>query len=357
MATIEQQAGGPIADYHDREAWLEERRKSIGGSEVAAIFGEHPFLTAHDLWLQKTGRGGEEEVNLAMERGRDLEPIAVRRYELRTGRKTRRVPLKRRDDLPFLHASADRQVLANTGEGDWFTADTMVGEFKVPGYQVFGEIREKGLRPYMILQGQVEALMFGYPRVSFGILHADSYRDLAFDMEADAATQEMIANEAGEWWERCVLKDTPPPEPDYGDLKLPEVEGELTQINDGGWARLAAEWIEAKEIAAEAAALEKLHRDALRGIQEELGAHALQGAGIRTYLSVQDGRRAYKTELDAIAAAKPLDPARVETVLRDELPAEADSLMTMLQDEAGLEMPEITGKPFSVFKPYILKGR
>ena len=326
---MEEVHAGPVAQYHDEEKWLAERRKSVGGSEAAAIFGEHPFKTARELWAEKTGRAGEQTVTLAMERGRALEDIAAQRYELRTGRKTRRVPLKRRDDLPFLHASADRLVHANTGEGDYFTTETMALELKVPGYQVFEQIRRDGLRPYMIIQGQVEALLFGYPKVSFGLLHADSFRDLAFDMVSDPAAQDAIANEVGEWWERYVVKDVPPPD-EAPTIKLPEVEGEITVVSDPAWEEAAREFAEAHSIYKEAEAIEKAAKDRLKALHTAFGARVVEGAGVRTYLMTEDGRASWKQTVDAILAAHP---------------------------EIDVDEFLVTGKAFQKFVPYVLRDR
>lgn len=38
-----------------REEWLDYRRKGIGGSDVAAIFGISPFHTGRDIYYEKTG--------------------------------------------------------------------------------------------------------------------------------------------------------------------------------------------------------------------------------------------------------------------------------------------------------------
>lgn len=38
-----------------REEWLEYRRRGIGGSDVAAVFGLSPYLTARDLYYDKIG--------------------------------------------------------------------------------------------------------------------------------------------------------------------------------------------------------------------------------------------------------------------------------------------------------------
>lgn len=50
----------PIAD---RKAWLESRRKNVGGSEVAALFGCQPAyaMSAWTLWQVKAGRLGEPD--------------------------------------------------------------------------------------------------------------------------------------------------------------------------------------------------------------------------------------------------------------------------------------------------------
>jgi hypothetical protein len=40
-----------------RTEWLAARQPNIGASEVAALFGEHPFLTEFELFRQKSGGG------------------------------------------------------------------------------------------------------------------------------------------------------------------------------------------------------------------------------------------------------------------------------------------------------------
>ena len=38
----------------DRQAWLQERRSGLGGSDVAAIIGASPWKTYAALWAEKT---------------------------------------------------------------------------------------------------------------------------------------------------------------------------------------------------------------------------------------------------------------------------------------------------------------
>lgn len=46
-----------------REKWLEERKKSIGGSDASAILGLNPYRSNVDLWEIKTGRRVEEDIS------------------------------------------------------------------------------------------------------------------------------------------------------------------------------------------------------------------------------------------------------------------------------------------------------
>ncbi len=70
----------------DREAWLEERRKGIGASDVAAILGLSPWNTPYALYAEKVGlvpldAPGTE----AMEFGLRAEPMLRAYFEDRTG--------------------------------------------------------------------------------------------------------------------------------------------------------------------------------------------------------------------------------------------------------------------------------
>jgi len=67
----------PIAD---RESWLAMRKQDVTASGAAALLGVHPFVTAYGLWAEKTGAIAQDgEMTEAMERGIELEPLAVRR--------------------------------------------------------------------------------------------------------------------------------------------------------------------------------------------------------------------------------------------------------------------------------------
>jgi predicted phage-related endonuclease len=58
----------------DRATWLRWRRPFISASQVPALFGAHPYLTALRLYMEKAGVEFEEKDNPVMRRGRLLEP-------------------------------------------------------------------------------------------------------------------------------------------------------------------------------------------------------------------------------------------------------------------------------------------
>jgi predicted phage-related endonuclease len=57
-----------------REEWLEWRKPFVGASQVPALFGAHPYLSALKLYLEKSGIEFENKDNPVMRRGRLLEP-------------------------------------------------------------------------------------------------------------------------------------------------------------------------------------------------------------------------------------------------------------------------------------------
>lgn len=95
-----------------RQAWLAERRKTIGGSDAAGIVGLSRYATPYTVWADKTGRLPEQEDNETMRQGRELEEYVAKRWEEATGKRVRRSnALLYNPSYPFAHADIDRTVL------------------------------------------------------------------------------------------------------------------------------------------------------------------------------------------------------------------------------------------------------
>lgn len=71
-------AGIEIIRPSNRAAWLNARGQDVTASQIGALFGEHEYATAYELWAAKTGRIPRiDEESPAMRRGRLLEAVAV----------------------------------------------------------------------------------------------------------------------------------------------------------------------------------------------------------------------------------------------------------------------------------------
>ena len=104
----------------DRDSWLECRMHgpdgkipyTVGGSDVAAIFGVSPWMTPLELWNIKKGiiKPSEKENAAQLEMGHLLEPIAAHFYAQKTGNiVTEDTYLYRHADHPYALANFDRR--------------------------------------------------------------------------------------------------------------------------------------------------------------------------------------------------------------------------------------------------------
>lgn len=93
----------------NREDWLKERKKYIGGSDIAAILGQSKFATAVDVYLSKKSNSIEQKNNPAIEWGQYLEDAVARAYSDKTGfRVVRHEELIVHPEYPFIAGNIDR---------------------------------------------------------------------------------------------------------------------------------------------------------------------------------------------------------------------------------------------------------
>lgn len=102
------------------ERWLECRMHgphgdipyTVGGSDVAAIFGMSPWMTPKELWMVKKGRIKPQPKNNArqLQMGHLLEPVAAYWYQELSGNKvTDDTNLYQHADFPYALANIDRR--------------------------------------------------------------------------------------------------------------------------------------------------------------------------------------------------------------------------------------------------------
>lgn len=94
------------------EEWLEERKKSLGGSDVGAVLGMNTYSSPYTIWAEKTGKIPSFEGNEWTRLGNDLEGYVAQRFAEVSGLKVMNdTSTWRNDKYPHLHANFDRRVV------------------------------------------------------------------------------------------------------------------------------------------------------------------------------------------------------------------------------------------------------
>lgn len=99
------------------EAWMEGRRRGLGGTDTVVLMGAGTYEdeTPYFVWLKKV-EGYDIPDNPAMERGRALEPVVLARYIDDTGHKVVETGLWQHAEYEMVLASPDALVVDDDGE-------------------------------------------------------------------------------------------------------------------------------------------------------------------------------------------------------------------------------------------------
>jgi predicted phage-related endonuclease len=170
----------------ERKSWLENRKKYIGGSDVASLFeaelsavGEKPYLSYFRLWHEKAGNIEPENIehNSNVKAGRFLERGLIDWLAHETGLKVEAANTHLKDDATRLAGTPDGFIYCPTrGKG--------VAEFKVLSQAVFKDLEgemplkhELQLQQYMGLSGLKWGCFGVLVTSSFGQMLVPVFRD------------------------------------------------------------------------------------------------------------------------------------------------------------------------------------
>jgi putative phage-type endonuclease len=190
----------------ENAAWLEERRKGIGGSDVAAIMGLNPWKTPFRVYQEKRREVEDWKGNEATDWGKRMEPAIRQWYSDQTGR-----PVRLPDKIIF---STDHPFML--GDLDGFTDDKRIVEIKTArSGRGWGEPGTNQVPDYYLLQVQHYMIITGYPITDIPVSIAGGSPEL-YVVEADPELQEIIIDACWKFWER-VQAGIPPDPMNYAD--------------------------------------------------------------------------------------------------------------------------------------------
>ena len=109
----------------NRDEWLKQRSKGLGGSDAGAIMGLNPYKSAYSLWAEKTGLiTNHVQENEAIRLGNDLEDYVAKRFAKQENKKIKRSSYcYQSKEFPFMRANVDRLIIGENAALECKTAN------------------------------------------------------------------------------------------------------------------------------------------------------------------------------------------------------------------------------------------
>ena len=259
------------------EAWREERRKGIGGSDVAAIMGLSAYRTPYQVWLDKV-QGVHDDISgkPAVVWGNILEHIIGEYYASQHPESSvRRVNgLMRSIERPWAQASLDYEV--RDPELGWG-----VLEVKTAGWRREDDWSD-GVPIYYATQVAHYLSVSGRPFADVAVLIAgQDYRE--YRVMRDEEDIETVNRAVDEFWhghvESGVAPDVDAPDNRYVFEAHPEPGAEYVEVSEAKTADLLNRWLSAKA-----------ELDYAKGRVDELSAKLKDVIGDNRGLESKNGR-------------------------------------------------------------------
>ena len=187
---------------------MTDRTKGIGGTDIAAIMGVHPYRTAHDVFLEKTGRSVPVPMNEPMYWGIHLEVKVADRYQkehpdIEVVRDLGVIP---HPEHPWWLGSPDASAYKN-GETVWGIEVKTASSFRKKS---FGEPGTDQIPKEYILQCMWYMPVLGVNEMHVPVLFGgQEYQE--YMVKKDNDLLDMMFESAREFWMDNVQKDVPPP--------------------------------------------------------------------------------------------------------------------------------------------------
>lgn len=284
-----------------------ERLKGLYASDFHNVDSTLPYGCANRLWREKRQEKPDYEfIEVGvMKRGKKMEDLVAEEYMEETGRVLRRVNRALiSTQYPFMGAHIDRQIVAIDERG------LGVCELKTVGREIFYKFKNEGLTAGYIFQLQQGMLCAGRSWGSFGVLWAEPWKLIWFDVNRDNEMIDMMVRKGQVFWK--MVTDGPMPERlDARDKRCQKCiyrtscQGELLlgSVKDEGGeipfnediSPLMEEYIKFEEVEAEAKECKESLKDK---IKEKMGDNPVMDCtGYRIHWKVQERENFQKAVL------------------------------------------------------------
>lgn len=180
--------------------WLDQRKKSIGGSDAATIIGLNPYSSPYELWAYKLGKVPPKEENEAMRLGHDLEDYVAKRFCEATGKRVRREnAIIYNDKFPYAHANVDRLII---GEKAGL-------ECKTTSVLNLRKFKDGNFPPVYYVQCQHYMMVTELPKWYLAVLVLGK-EFLWFEINRNEEDIQALKEAEQQFWEDVKINDSPP---------------------------------------------------------------------------------------------------------------------------------------------------
>lgn len=192
----------PETFFSNSEAWHENRRTFIGGSDAAAVLGLSKWQTPYHLYLEKTGEIEPEAQTWEMSYGKALEPLLRQHYANTTGREVI-LPHKsiRSEKYPFMGYNPDGLIVS----------EKRLAEFKTAAYgDLWGEEGTDEIPIEYLLQVQHGLIVLEWDVAEVFASIGGRRPKMPYIVEADKELHEAMIESDHDFWHNHVLAKVPP---------------------------------------------------------------------------------------------------------------------------------------------------
>jgi putative phage-type endonuclease len=341
----------------ERLAFLTERQKGIGGSDIAAICGVDPYRSAFDVYLEKTRPVDlSSPQNIHMLRGIVLEDVAAELYSEETGNKVRRMGQRSNTEHEWAIVNADRQILSGNGKG------TGALEIKSPMTRTFSDIISSGMKDQYILQLQWALFVTGYDWGEFCAINLEHGAGpiIHFPVERNDKLMWEMFLRAERFWLGHV-EPRLPPTPDMwkpgAPLEVPEHKGDCLTLGSPEVVTLAQGVMDAwKKKKAATDEYDEKKKEATK-FMRDLDAQKIHIPGVGKMNNIwQPGRPQFNDK--KLKAYGGVDPDKLFHALVTEWDISEDSARLILAECAlDFEQFETQHDAYRQFTPYPAKEK
>jgi len=197
-----------------RAEWLEARRDGIGGSDMAALVGLHPYKTALHVYLDKTSDDPPDDTaGEAAFWGSVLEAPVAEHWARLHGKFLTEPGLVAHPDRPWMLVTVDRLVYPQSFSGlgrydDGQLMPEAIYEGKTASAWKRDDWDGDRVPDHYQAQCQWEMAVWGLPRVHIGCL-LGGQRFIEATVERDQQVIDGLITVGAEFWQRVIHRDPP----------------------------------------------------------------------------------------------------------------------------------------------------